>query len=340
MNIGVLGCGSLGGVIAGKLQAIGRDSLWVIERKQDILDAVRRNGLEVREDPGSTIVKPRMVSDPEELPEPLDMVILTVKSTSLVAAVEGCMPFLASGGFFVAMQNGLMALDLIERYGREKVLAGCVMWGASIVAPGIYEMTAHGPIIVGSTRGRTVDQSRICAGALKGAFPVMISADMKDALWAKLTVTASLTTLGAVTGLDFGDMLERRDIRDLVIRVGKEVVAVGRASGVPFRHVKGVLNVNLLAGGRLPPDWLKHIIIGIIGSKHRKTRSSMLASILEGVPTEIDHINGQVVRLGESHGRETPVNRCLVEIVKAIEAGSLAPGDECLARLFDCLDKG
>jgi 2-dehydropantoate 2-reductase len=155
---------------------------------------------------------------------------------------------------------------------------------------------------------------------------------MSDVLWAKLTVTASLTSLGAVTGLRFGPMLRSRTIRDLILRIGTEVVDVGRAAGVAFRRSEGVMDVNLLAGAQTPV-WLKHLVVRAIGFKHRRTESSMHASIREGVPTEIDFINGEVVRIGAEHGVAAPVNRAVVEAVKEIEGGVRAPGAESLERL-------
>jgi len=341
MKIGVVGCGSLGGVIAGRLWAAHGDDVRVFERKADIVDAVRSRGLEVVDGRKTLLAHPVVLEGPSpagpgRASDLLDCIILTTKTTALARAVEAFMPALSEHGFFVTVQNGLAALDLLEKHGRERIVSGCVMWGATLAAPGRCVVTARGPFVVGSAGGPDSPAAAVLRDALEPVFPVQVSADMRDVLWAKLTVTASLTSLGAVTGLRFGPMLQSRVIRDLILRIGTEVVEVGRASGVAFRHREGVMNVDLLAGGRTPL-WLKHLIVRAIGLKHRRTESSMYASIREGAPTEIDFINGAVIRIGGEHGVATPVNQAVVYVVKEIEGGSRAPGAQSLERLCSLL---
>ncbi|MBT3274252.1 MAG: 2-dehydropantoate 2-reductase, partial [Spirochaetales bacterium] len=271
------------------------------------------------------------------LSEPLDLIILTTKSTTLNWAVEAFLPALAVDGCFMTVQNGLAALDLIAKYGEDKIVAGCVMWGSSMPEPGRYAVTAKGPFVVGGLEGRDNRQAAKCRQALKAAFPVQVSPDMRDVLWAKLTITASLTSLGAITGLRFGEMLKRRNIRDLILRVGSEVVTVGRASGVEFAHSEGGLNVNLLVGDGFPPQWIRHLLIRAIGLKHRRTESSMAASISMGRPTEIDLVNGVVVELGKKYDIQAPVNEAIIRVVRELENGSSRPGPESYEMLTNLL---
>ena len=338
MKIGILGCGCLGGVIAGWLSALGADELWVFERDRKITAAVRKNGIVVREGRKIITVFPRLIHSPEELPDPLDIIILATKCNSLIEAAKGLLPVLTPGGFLVTTQNGLIALDLVESFGEKRILPGCVMWGASMPAPGRYDLTARGPLIVGSLDGGQHPRALKFRDTVEKAFPVKISRHMRSALWSKLTVTASLTSLGAISGMNFGDMLKNRKIRELTLAIGREVVSTARASGIEFTASDNALNVNLLTGERFPPGWIKHLIIRSIGYKHRRTDSAMLASLELGRPTEIDFINGAIVRAAESAGIDTPVNRTIVRIVRELESGSLLPGKENMDRLFDRLN--
>ncbi len=337
MNIGILGCGSLGGVIAGKLWAAHGDSVCIFELNADIVAAVRKDGLRISDGRHSLVAHPRIVEGPRELSDSLDLIILTTKSTTLNRAVEAFLPALSENGCFMTVQNGLVALDLIERHGEDRVVAGCVMWGASMPRPGHYSVTARGPFVVGGMDGRENPQATRCRQVLGAAFPVKTSADMRDVLWAKLTITASLTSLGAITGLRFGEMLNRRGIRELILRGGREIVDVGRASGVGFRHSEGALNVNFLVGDGFPPRWIRHLLVRAIGLKHRRTESSMFASIQSGKPTEIDSINGAVVEMGEKLGVDTPVNSSITRVVREIEDGSCTPGPASFDRLLALL---
>ena len=337
MNIGVLGCGSLGGVIAGRLWTALGDSVQVFELNPEIIAAVRDDGVRVAEGRRSFVAHPRILEGREGLPAPLDLIILTTKGTTLDRAVESFLPALSENGCFMTVQNGLVALDLIAKYGPARVVAGCVMWGSSMPAPGRYSVTARGPFVVGGLDGQDSPQVALCRQALGAAFPVKVSSDMRDVLWAKLTVTASLTSLGAISGLRFGEMLKERSIREVILKVGREVVEVGRASGVGFLHSEGALNVNLLTGDGLPPQWVRHLLVRAIGLKHSRTESSMLASINMGVPTEIDSINGVVIDMARELGVAVPVNSSIFNLVREIEDGSLAPGLQSLERLMDLL---
>ena len=337
MRIGILGCGSLGGVIAGKLWNAQKDTVIVFELNPDIVSSVKEHGLRITENKKTTVARPEVLEGPDQLDEPMDLIILTTKATSLTRAVEAYLPFLSKQGCFMTVQNGLEALTLIDRYGEDRITAGSVMWGSSMPQPGSYTVTADGPFVVGGIDGRITEQSSLCKRALEQAFPVKLSDDMRDILWTKLTVTASLTSLGAITGLSFGEMLKSRKIRDLILAVSDEVVAVGRASGIGFLHSEGALNVNLLTGDGFPPKMFRHLLVRAIGLKHSRTESSMLASLKIAVKTEIDMVNGVVVELGKKHGIKTPVNSAIVNIVKKLETGALSPGtsafDSLLSRL-------
>jgi 2-dehydropantoate 2-reductase len=337
MNIGILGCGSLGGVIAGRLWTALGESVQVFELNPEIVAAVGDEGVRVADGRRSIVAHPRILESADGLAEPLDLIILTTKGTTLDRAVETFLPALSEDGCFMTVQNGLVALDLIEKYGPNRIVAGCVMWGSSMPGPGSYSVTARGPFVVGGLDGPDSPQISRCRQALGAAFPVKVSSDMRDVLWAKLTVTASLTSLGAISGLRFGEMLKVRSIREVILKVGREVVDVGRASGVGFLHSEGALNVNLLVGDGLPPQWFRHLLVRAIGLKHSRTESSMLASINMGRPTEIDSINGVVIDMGRELGVDVPVNSSIFRIVREIESGSLTPGPQSLRRLLDLL---
>ena len=332
-----MGCGSLGGVIAGKLWNAKKDTVIVFELNPDIVRSVRNNGLRITEKKTSFVARPEVMEGPNQLDEPMDLIILTTKATSLFRAVEAYLPSLTAQGCFMTVQNGLMALDLIEKYGAEKIVAGSVMWGSSMPDPGNYLVTADGPFVVGGLGGHITEQSILAERALKPAFPVKKSEDMKDVLWAKLTVTASLTSIGAITALSFGEMLKSRVIRELILAVGDEVVAVGRASGVGFRHSEGALNVNLLTGDGFPPMWFRHLLVRAIGLKHSRTESSMLASLIIGVKTEIDMVNGVVIVTGKKYNVPTPVNTAIAAVVEDLESGALSPGDKAFKSLLSRL---
>ncbi len=122
--------------------------------------------------------------------------------------------------------------------------------------------------------------------------------------------------------------MENRLVLELSLNIGNEVYAVAKKSGVRLKALPGVpfgINIPLLLTGKILPQRIKYALIRLIGKKHAETESSMLASVKRGRKTEIDYLNGEIVKLGESLNTETPVNRKVVEIVKMLEEGRLKP---------------
>ncbi|NOY07986.1 MAG: 2-dehydropantoate 2-reductase [Spirochaetes bacterium] len=339
LTVGVVGCGSLGGVIAGKLFKKHGRKLWIVSRNRRINGTIRDKGLVVVEgkvkegkvEGGKTITtaKPLVVESPADIDNPLDVVIVTTKLNTLNDAVKTILPCLSESGKVVLIQNGLEGLNLKEKFGADRIFIASVLWGASMTEPGRYRVTARGPFAAEKEKG-----SNAASNVLAEIFPVKLTCDIKGVLWSKLAVTASLTSLGAVTGMPFGKLTENRRILELSLKIGNEVYAVARKSGVRLKALPGVpfgINIPLLLAGKFLPQKIKYALIRLIGKKHGETESSMLASLKHGRKTEIDYLNGEIVKLGESFNTETPVNRRVVEIVKMLEEGRLKPDPDNLS---------
>ncbi|MBN1835979.1 MAG: 2-dehydropantoate 2-reductase [Spirochaetales bacterium] len=342
MRVGILGCGALGGVMAVRLAEVEGIHLEVYNSNPEIARAVEERGLVLLDRGRKTVRRVRLLPAPPAPgagDRPLDLVILATKSVGLVEAARGLLPALGEGGVLVTTQNGLVALDLAEALGPERVVAGVVLWGASMDAPGVYRVTAHGPFVIGPP-GPGLDRAAAVvdrvAAVLGQVFPVRSSANMPGVLWSKLAITASLTTLGAVTGLSFGELVRRRDSRRLLLGLGSEVLAAARSTGVSLEPLAGGLDMErLLSPSGSPgayPAPLRHLLIRLIGWKHRSTESSMLDSLRRGRRTEIGFINGRVVELCKEAGLPCPLNQLAVELVRELEKGTGMPAVEQLER--------
>jgi 2-dehydropantoate 2-reductase len=170
------------------------------------------------------------------------------------------------------------------------------------------------------------------AAVLGQVFPVRLSANMIGVLWSKLAITASLTTVGAITGLRFGELVRRRRIRKVLLGLGAEVLAVARCRAITFEPLGGGLNLERFLSPAGYPVPVKHLLMRMVGARHRNTESSMLDSLRRGRRTEIAFINGRVVELGEASGIPCPLNRTAVELVREMEAGRAAPSVDHLGR--------
>jgi 2-dehydropantoate 2-reductase len=335
MNIAILGCGSLGGVMAGRLAGLPEIRLTVLNRNPAIAAAVEKNGLILKEGRKRQTTAVTIKNEPESN-ERFDALILATKSNGLLEAVQRLEPHLSGDAAIITTQNGLVALDLEEVVGAGRLIPGVVLWGASMDGPGEYRITAHGPFIIGDLRGSISNPAvERAARLLSSIFPVIRSQNIRGVLWSKLAVTATLTTLGAVTGLRFGKLVAKRRIRSLILAVGGEVLEVSRSKGITVEQLNRAVDIERLFSENGYAGWMKHLLIRIVGWKHRKTESSLLDSLRRGRKTEIDFLNGTVVSTAVSLGIEVPYNRLLVDMVGEMERGEREPGMDNLALFRD-----
>lgn len=334
MNIGIVGCGSLGGVITFRLATVPEYRVWTINRNPEIKRAISEYGLILKVGRKRGCLRPELVDNPLEIPVPLDCVILTMKSNTLLKTAQSMLPLLAPRALMITIQNGLIGLELADRTGFECVLPASVLWGASMDAPGEYTVTAPGPFIIGETNGAQtprLDQAREILGHV---FPVIVSQNIEGVHWAKLAINASLTSLGAITGFSFGKLVKNRKLRELIIAIGRECMHVSEKLGITLEPLGGGLRVDNLLKDSGMSAWTKHLLIRILGFKHRRTTSAILASIERGRETEIDYLNGKIADLGKELGVTTPLNERVVQIIRKLESGILKPDPQNLHLLY------
>jgi 2-dehydropantoate 2-reductase len=331
MNVLVVGCGSLGGVIAVRLAGRKGLRVEVLNRNPRIAEAASGQGLRLRA--GGRWHTARVPLAAAPLHPPYDAVILAQKANGLEQTCRELLPALAPQGFFLTTQNGLVALELARSLGGGRVVPGCVLWGASMTAPGVYRLTASGPFLLPA--GETPPQAAARA-LLARAFPVRPCPDIAAALWSKLAISASFTSLGALSGMRFGRLAAAAESRRLILGIGEEVLRAARSQGVEPGALGGGLNVRRFLQpaeeGGYPPA-RKHLLLRLMGFKHRRTESSMLDSLRRGRPTELDFLNGLVARTAEQAGLPAPWNRAVCHLVGEIERGQREPGEANLAEL-------
>jgi 2-dehydropantoate 2-reductase len=323
----LMGCGAVGGVIAGGLLRAGHH-LELITHNDEIAQAINKDGLRVTTPEGQWTVPATVHAHLDEVAGPFDAVYLAMKATGVEQAARDVAGYLPAEGYAITLQNGVVEDCVGDILSRDRVVGGLVGWGATMRAPGVYEMTSHGELVVGELDGRVTPRVQELKATLDAAAPTTVSTNIYGVLWSKLAINCVITTLGAVTGQLLGRMLLRGSIRRLALAIISEVVDVAEAQGVSLEPVGGTLDLNRVyltpdqrAGG-LDPDLIsKHAILGVVGFKFRHLKSSMLQGLERGRRPEIDFMNGYVVEKGQEKGVPTPVNAALTTMVKEIEAG-------------------
>jgi 2-dehydropantoate 2-reductase len=335
-----LGCGSVGGVIAGGLLRSGVD-LTIVTKNDQITQAINTGGLRVNPPEGEWTVPAHVYTHLEDVPGTFDSVLLAMKATDVEDAARDVSSHLSPDGYVVTLQNGVVEDRIGEILGRERVIGALVGWGATMGSPGIYEMTSSGEIVVGELDGRKTERTQNLCSTLEKATSTRLSDNIYGVLWSKLAINCTITTLGAVTGQLLGDMLKRWSIRRLALIITSEVTDVAQDQGVSMEPIGGTLEIErlYLSPTRRAKDmgWdilTRQMIMFIVGMKYRRLKSSMLQSLERGRRAEIDFMNGYVVEQGRSHGIATPMNLALTEMVREIERGERAIHPDNLKELI------
>ena len=336
----LLGCGSVGGVIAGGLLRADQD-ITLVTHNEEITRVINADGLRVTTPDGQQTVPATAHTRLDEVKGPFDAVLLAMKATGVEEAARDAAKYLSPEGYAVTLQNGVVEDRVGAILGRERVIGALVGWGATMHAPGVYEMTSRGELVVGELDGRVTQRAQQLKATLDAAAPTALSTNIYGVLWSKLAINCVITTLGAVTGQLLGEMLKRGAIRRLALSIVSEVMDVAQAHAISMEPVGGTLDLQRLylsperrAGGFGLDLVPKHAIMMLVGIKFRRLKSSMLQSIDRGRRPEIDFMNGYVVERGQEKGISTPVNAALTSMVREIEAGTRSPKPDNLKTLL------
>jgi 2-dehydropantoate 2-reductase len=304
IKVAVVGAGALGSAFAALLFESGTDVVLLSERK-DHVELLVSQGLEVSENATeSRIVKVPAAFDINAC-EAVDLAIVLVKSTQTAHAVERILPILKPNSAVLSLQNGVGNEEIItDAVGESRVIGGKTYVGSVSTGPGQISIGLAGKTTVigefdGSTSTRIADISELFNRA---RIVTHATTNILGAIWDKLLVNVATGAISAITGLPYGDLYQIQEIRQTVFRAVDEAIEVADSIGVhlSIRDTEVIWNN---AKSRLAPDF----------------KASMLQSIEACQPTEIDVINGAVVRLGNRYGVPTPVNQAFVAAVKGIE---------------------
>ncbi len=342
MKIAIVGIGAIGGVIAAKLHE--KFSPILVSRNEEIVKKIRNEGLKLkdlsRKRETLITVYPEIYSSLKEIPKKFDVIFLCTKATSVLEAVLNSIDSLKDDGFFISFQNGIVEDRLLNSIPQEKLVGGIIGFGATMVEPGLVEMTSGGEIIIGEINGKITKRILNVKSILDSVATCRITKNIWGAKYSKLLINACITTMGAISGLTLGKMLGEKKFRKTFRLILYEGIQVGKKKGIKLENVSKVPIEILSATKReamgkfSPSKYYKDFIIKQIGKKYGKLKSSSLQSLERKRKTEIDFINGIIVKYGKEVGINTPLNEKLVKIVHEIEEGKRKISRKNLEELF------
>lgn len=317
-KIGIIGAGAIGGILAAVLTKTGND-IELVCKHSEITDRNNNEGLKVSGKLGDFIVKIPSVNTIEEFHGKKDAILIVTKAYDLIDCAKKSLKFLNDGGIIVSVQNGICIEALDKAVGADKSAQSVVTFGATMDNNN-YEMTSDGGFIIGKSDNSKPQKLVKLVEILNSGFPSSISDNIMEELYSKLIVNSCITSMGAVCGLTLGEMMKIKKARNIFLDIIREAVAVADKMKLYVPPFGGKLDYyKLIKGSGLLAEFKRHLIIRIVGMKYSKLTSSSLQSLRRGKPTEIDYFSGYICKKGQEMDVATPVNDCILKMIKDIE---------------------
>lgn len=303
MKIAIVGAGAMGCLYGAKLSAVPDNEVFMIDVWKEHIDAVNENGLYMEEG-GETLHYSNLkgITNAEQA-GPCELAIVFVKSTLTSKAVRENKAVFGPDTVALTLQNGLGNIDLIRaEIGGSNVIAGTTAHGATMLGPGRMRHAGIGKTIIGELYGNKTERLENIAQVFREAgLETELSDNVLGLVWDKLMVNVGINALCGITRLQNGELLNYPELEELLEAAVAEAHSVAKAKGIrlsyddPVGHTKDVCRATAT------------------------NKCSMLQDILNGKLTEIDMINGAIVREGEAAGVPAPVNKTLANLIKFIQ---------------------
>lgn len=314
MKIGILGAGSLGSVFGGML-AEGGNSVTLLSRSREYTEAVNSQGLFLTEDAEGKegrSTKARATQDYAELAGS-ELLIVLVNSYGTREAAKSALQAGAIGGktTILTLQNGLGNEEILQEIaGKERVITGRTYVSGRMLSPGRVMAAVRGCLTeVGELDGAQTERIQLVRDVFcQSGLETRVAKNIRSVIWEKLLVNVATGAISGITGLDYGGLYEKYgfgappELQEIVCKAVAEAMEVASAYQIPLSEADPVNYWDRASKGQ-PPAF----------------RASILQSLDRGRRTEIDTINGAVVRWGRRAGVDTPVNEVLTACVKGIE---------------------
>ncbi|MFZ0044097.1 MAG: 2-dehydropantoate 2-reductase [Solirubrobacteraceae bacterium] len=299
MRVCIVGCGAVGSLFAAHLAQASGTEVWAYDVVQPHVDAINRSGLMLTGEADLT-GKVRATSDAGELPA-CDFGIVATKSMFTGAAIAATAHAFTDGAV-ASVQNGVGNEEVIAEHV-ERVIRGTTFPAGRVLEPGVVHMDTRGDTWLGPFEPQPASLAqveRLAAAITEGGMNTKALADARGAQWTKLIFNAATNPIGALTRLSHGRVCELADTRRLVTALVDEGKAVADALGITLESD--------------PDELVDHA--AEVAYEHR---ASMLQDVLAERATEVDSLNGGIVRFGAENGVATPLNEAIMALIKGLE---------------------
>jgi 2-dehydropantoate 2-reductase len=298
MNILVIGAGAIGSLFGALLS---KKNKVILVGRTPRINVIQQQGLKIT-GKNHLSVKITAVDSIKEVTTTPDLILLTVKSYDTETAIKHTAQLLGKETAVLSLQNGLDNIEKIQRViNKNQILAGVTTHGAILSRPGVIRHTGRGATILGELTGRRSPRlDRIVAAFNEAGIETSSSTDINKEIWAKAIINSSINPLTTIFQCQNGYLLDNPVLEHVVESICTESVTVARAEGIDLLPTEMITRT-------------KEVI-----TETAQNYSSMLQSSQLGKQTEIDSINGALVKRGNAQGIPTPLNTILVTLVTSL----------------------
>lgn len=302
MKIVIVGPGALGCLVAASFKARTKEEIWLFDYSAERAKKIAGDGIKVEGIGGPLNVKVNVTSDPKDIGV-ADLIIFCVKSYSTEDASRLIKDMVGEDTSVLTLQNGIGNVQILnDHFGADKVVAGITNHGATLLGTSHVRHAGRGDTIIGKSGGKLSGALRNIANLLsKAGFETKVSKDIDSVIWSKLVINVGINAVTAITRLNNGRLVEHEWAKVLLRGAVGEAVKVVRRKRIKIAYDDPIQKVESVCRATAT------------------NVSSMLQDILNRKRTEIDFINGAIVRQGKASGIPTPVNETLSSLVNLIE---------------------
>ena len=304
MRIAIVGAGVIGTIFA-----------YIFGKKHDVtLVEVVKEKVDLYRKEGYTIIMPdgkevhvddvNITNDPKEVGV-VDLVQISVKGYATEAATKGALPMIGDDTMVLSVQNGLVHDIIASVVGKEKVIAGITAHSGMPVKPNVIRYVGgYGPLlIIGKYDKKPNDRFNWIVEELKKTGEeIVVVDDIEPVIWKKLVANVACNPVAAITGMTSVEALACEDTKALIKMLAEEVVEVAKAKGIYFPEMENIA---------------EFVYEAFAGTKDNKV--SMLQDVENKRRTEIDTLNGAIVKEGEKLGVDVKANKVITHLVRSLE---------------------
>lgn len=299
-EIAIIGTGAMACLFGAKLAPL-TDVILIGAWKEGI-EALAQNGIRLVEGEAETRVPVRALGRPNNVQA--DVALVLVKSYQTERAAQWAAQVLGPGGIALTLQNGLGNLEkLAAAVGAERAALGVSMQGATLLGPAHVRHGGNGPTTLAIMPATEPRLRRIADLFQQAGFETHLTDDVRGLMWGKLVINVAINALTAILRVPNGALAEQPDARAIMAAAAGEAAQVAEALEIILPYADPVARAVQVA------------------QMTAANRSSMLQDILRGTPTEVEAINGAIVKIARELGISTPVNETLWRLVKVVESG-------------------